>query len=98
MFHSTVRRGLGYRAKLGCRRILPFGHTVDLVVEEHYIDIHISSDGVDEVVSAYGQCVTVTARLPYAELRIRHLDTGSDGCSTAVNTVETVCIHIIRKS
>ena len=76
---------------------MPLRHTVNLVVEEHQVDVDVPSDGVDEMVSADGQSVTVTAHLPDAEFRIGHLHTCGDGRGAAVDAVEPVGVHIVRK-
>ncbi len=41
--------------------------------------------------------ITVTACLPYSQVRIGHLYTSGYGCGTSVYAVEAISIHIIRK-
>ena len=53
---------------------------------------------MDEMISTYGKGITVSAGLPYRKVRIRHLYTRRDSCRTAVDAVEAICIHIIRKT
>ena len=95
MFHSAVRRGLGYGSELGGRRILPLGEAVDLIVEEDDVYVYVAAYCVDEVVSAYGERIAVSASLPYGEGRVGYLDSGADCRCPSVNAVETVGIHII---
>ena len=66
LLDSAVRRCLGDCAQPGCRGILALRHSVYLVVEEHYVDVDIPPDGVDEMVAADGEGVSVAACLPYA--------------------------------
>ena len=98
MFDGAVRRGLGDGAELGGRRILALRQTVDLIVEEHDIDVDVATDGVDEMVSADGEGVAVAAGLPHGQGRIGHLDTCGDGRCTAVDAVEPVGVHVIWKA
>ena len=53
---------------------------------------------MDKVIAADCKRITVAARLPNAELRIGHLETGGDGSGAAVNAVETEGIHIVRET
>ena len=95
---GTVRRGLGDLAEFGGRGILTLGQTVDLVVEEDDVDVDVAADGVDKVVTADCEGVTVTGCLPDAEGRVGHLHTGGNRCCTAVDGVETEGIHIVRET
>ena len=49
---------------------------VDLVVEKHDVDIDVTTDRVDEVVTTDGQSITVTGCLPNGQVRVGHLHTG----------------------
>src|SRR5215467_13671804 len=53
---------------------------------------------MDEVVTADRQRVAVTRNHPNAELRICTLDAGCDCRRAAMNTVEAVGVHVIRKA
>ena len=97
MLDGAVRRGLRDGAKLRGRRILPLRQTVDLVVEEDDVDVDVAPDGVDEMVAADGEGIAVAAGLPDRQPGIRHLDAGGDRRGAAVDAVEPVGIHIIRK-
>src|SRR3712207_9277773 len=43
---------LGDLAELRCRRVLPLGQPVDLVVEQNDGEVDVAAQGVDEVVAA----------------------------------------------
>ena len=98
MLYSPVRGSLRDRTEFRGRGILPLGQAVNPVVEQYYIDVNVSSDGMDEMISSDSEGIPVTACLPYGQFRIRHLDAGRHCGGTAVDTVESVRIHIIRKS
>ena len=95
---GAVGRGFRDRAELGGRRILPLGQAVDLVVEEDDVDVDVAPDGVDEMVAADGEGIAVAAGLPDRQPGIRHLDAGGDRRGAAVDAVEPVGVHIIRKA
>ena len=97
MLDRSVRGSLRDGSQFGGRGILPLGHTVNLVVEEHQIDVDVPADGVDEMVTADSQRVTVAAHLPDAEIRIGDLHSGRDRGGAAVDAVEPVGVHIVRK-
>ena len=44
------------------------------------------------------QTITVARYLPYGEVRIGHLATGSDGGGTSVNGIHAVGVHIMRQT
>ena len=50
------------------------------------------------MVASDGKSITVTACLPYRQVRIGHLYTSGYGRSTSVYAVKAISIHIIRKS
>ena len=52
---------------------------------------------MDEMVSTYGKRIPVTAGLPDGKAGVCHLDSCGNGGSPAVNAVEAICIHIVRK-
>lgn len=98
VFDGTERRCLGYLAELGGGRILTFGKTVYLVVEQQYVDVDIASYGVYEMVTADSERVAVARYLPYAQLGIRDLDACGYGRGTSVNAVKPESLHIIREA
>ena len=98
MLNGTVRGGLGDGAELGGRRILPLGETVNLVVEEDYVDIYVAADGVEEVIASDSESITVSAGLPYGQGRVCYLDAGADCGSPAVYAVEAVGLHTVWKA
>ena len=50
------------------------------------------------MVATNGKSITVATGLPDGQVGIRNLYSGSDSRGPAVNAVESVCIHIIRKT
>lgn len=98
MLHSSVRRSLGYSAEFGRGRILPLGKSVDSVVEEQDIDVYIAPDGVYEMIASYRKGIAVSAHLPHSKGGVGDLDAGTDGGGASVDGMESVGIHIIRKS
>ena len=92
------RRGLRHLAQLRGRRVLPFGQSVDLVVEQQDIDVDIAPHGMDEMIPSDRQRVAVAGHLPYRQLRIGHLDAGSDSRRPAVNPVKAERVHIVREA
>ena len=98
MLDCTVRGSLGDGPELRCRGILPFGQTVYLVIEQDDVYVDIPSYGMDEVVSADGEGVPVTAGLPDRKGRVGDLYPRGNGRSPSVNAVESVCVHVVRQS
>ena len=98
MLDSSVRGCLGNGSKLRSWAVLSFRQTIDLIVEEHYVDIDVPADRMDEMVSSNGQGVTVSTGLPYGKPWIGHLDARGYRSGASMYTVETVGIHIIRKT
>ena len=50
---------------------------------------------MDKVITANGKSVTVSTHLPYGELRIGNLATCGNGCSSSMNGIHTIRIHIV---
>ena len=53
---------------------------------------------MNEVVAANGQAVAVAGHLPYGHLWIGNLKTGGNSPAAAMNCVEAVGVHVVRKS
>ena len=53
---------------------------------------------MNEVVAADGETVAVATHLPYGQVGVRHLATGSDGCGTTVNGVHAIGCHVVRQT
>ena len=96
--HRTVGRRLGNLAELRRRRVLSFGETVNLVIEQHHVQVDVTADGVDEMVAADGERVAVARHHKDAQVGVGRLETRSDGVGTAVYAVETVCAHVIGET
>ena len=96
IFDRSVRRTLGNETTIGSRRILSLRQTVDLVVEQHDIQVHVAAHGMDKVVTADRQAVAVAGNQPDTQVGTSRLHAGSDSGSTSVDRMETVCVHIIR--
>ena len=86
---------LGLRATECARRELTLGHTIDPVVEEQQVDVDVTTASVNEVVATECGAVTVAGNHPNGEVRIGQLNACSSGSSAAVNTMETVSVHVI---
>ncbi len=98
MLYSPVGRSLGYSPELGCRRILPLGKSVDSVVEEQDIDVNIAPYGVYKMVASYRESISIPADLPHCKRGVGDLDAGAYGGSASVDGMESIGVHIIRKS
>ena len=98
MLNGSERRCFGYRTPFGSRGILSFCQTVNSVVEQHYVDVYVSADGMDQMVTSNSQGVSITCHLPNGKSRICNLNTRGNGSGPSVDTMETVCFHIIGKT
>ena len=79
-------------------RVLPLGQTVDTVVEQNHVQVDVTTVGMDEVVTADSQSVTVARHLPYGQVGVGNLGTCGYGGSTAVDGVHAVGGHIVRQT
>ena len=98
VFHSSVRARLRHETACARRGVLAFGEAVDLVVEEHDVDVDVSAYGVDEVVAADGEAVAVARDLPYGHLRIGHFVACGYCGGASVDCVEAVCVHVVGQA
>src|SRR6266404_7653961 len=80
----------------GWRR-LARGQAVDLVVHDDIEQVHIAAHGVDEMVAADAETVTVAASHQHGEFMIGELQTRGHGEGTAVKGVHAVGIHVPGK-
>ena len=96
IFHRPIRRTLGYETTVGCRGVLSLRQTIDLIVEKNDIQIDITTDSVDKMITADSQAVAITRNQPYAQVRASRLYAGSDSRSTTMDRMEAIRIHIIR--
>ena len=74
------------------------GQTVNLVVMQHHRQIHIVADGMNPMRSADAAAVAVAGVHEDGEIRARHLDAFGHRQCAAVNAVETICLHVMRKA
>ena len=98
LLDRSVGRRLGDLAELRGGRVLALRQSVDLVVEEDDVQVHVAADGVDEVVAADGQRVAVTGRHPDVQARVGDLHARSHGIGTAVDGVEAEGLHVVDEA
>jgi len=98
VFHRAVRTRLGDESARTGGRELSLGESVDTIVEQDHVQVHVLAHGVDEMVAADGQSVAVAAHLPHGESRVHDLDARGHGCRTPVNGLHGVGVDIIRQS
>ena len=80
-----------------CRRcVLPAGHAVDEVVDEHDQHVDVAAGGMDEVVAADSHQVSIARDHRHQQLWATQLETGGKGDGTPVSGVEGVQLHIAR--
>src|SRR5690606_33979772 len=93
--HRAIRRRRAVGSYTRCRRILPLGQAVYLVVEQHDLAIQVTPQQVHRMVAANGKRIAVAGDDPYIEIGIGQLCTGRDRGRAAMDRVEPVCFHII---
>src|SRR5690606_19383296 len=71
---------------------------VNAIVEENDFQIHVAAQGMDEMIAADAEGVSVAGDDPYLEIGIGELDAGGNGGSPAVDGMKTVGIHVIGES
>src|SRR6185437_5514665 len=79
-------------------RILALGEAVDLIVEEQDLEIDVAAQHMDQMVAADRQTVAVARYHPYVKLGPRDFQPGRDRRCAAVNRMEAVSVHVIRKT
>src|SRR5882762_9002788 len=77
--------------------VLPFGETVDLIIEEATLEIDVAPQYVQHVVPADRQTVAVARDDPPVELGIGQLDSSGYGRRPPVDRVEPVRRQVIRE-
>jgi hypothetical protein len=90
------RRAAG--ADPGCRRILPLGQAVDLVVEQQHLAVEVAAQQVHGVIAADAECITVAGDDPYVEIGIGELDPCRHRRRATVDGVEAVGLHVIGEA
>ena len=98
LLNRTVGRGLGDLTQLRGGRVLTLSQTVDLVVEQNNIEVYVTTDSVNEVVTTDCERVAVTGSYPNAQVGVSGLNTGCDSVSTTVNGVHTVATHVVGET
>ena len=98
LIDRTHRRGLGDLADLARRRVLAFGQSVDLVVEQQDRQIDVAAKRMDQMIAADRQHVAVAADDPHIEIRAGHGEAGRDRRRAAVNRVHPVGVPVVRET
>ncbi len=98
MLDRPLRRGGRTRPLAGRGRVLALGQTIDLIIEEQDLHVHVAPQDVQRVIAADGQAVAVAGDHPHVELGIGELHARGDCRRAAVNGVEAVRRQIIRKA
>ena len=78
-------------------RVLALGQAVDPVVEQDDLEIEVAADGVHQVVAADRQAVAVAGDDPDLQVGPHALQAGGDGRRPAVDAVDAVGVHVVRK-
>src|SRR5260370_31737376 len=74
-FDVSERHAFRLHADAAGRRSLPRGKAVDLVVHDDVEQVHVAAHGVNEMVAADPEAVSVPARHDHSELVIGELQT-----------------------
>ena len=98
MIDRSHRRRLGAFMLFGSRGILPLCETVDLVIEQQDIQVKITAQNVQQMIAADREAVAVAGDDPHLQVRIGHLQTGSDGRRPAMDRVHPISFHVIGKT
>lgn len=77
---------------------MSFGKSVDLVIDEHHIDVHIAPDHVDKVIVTNRHTIAVAGYEPHTEIRVCHLYTCGNRSTSSVDSVHAIGIHIIGEA
>ncbi len=92
----------GGRRRLGPfpagRRSLTLGKTIDFVIEQHDLHVHVSAKNMHQVIAADRQSIAVTGHQPDIEIRISQFRAGRKSGCTAVDGVEAVALDVIGET
>ena len=77
---------------------MALGQAVDPVVEQQDLEIHVASQGVDEVVATDGQGVAVAGDDPDGQVGAADGQSGGDGGCAAVDRMQSVGVQVVRES
>ena len=73
---------------------MTLGQAVDPVVEQQDLEVDVAPHGVDEVVSADGESVTIPGDDPDRQVLASSCQAGRDGRGTTVDRVHAVGVHV----
>src|SRR5438876_528326 len=94
---GAERRGFRDLAELARGRVLTLREAVDPVVEQQDRHVHVPAEHVEHVVAADRQPVAVPRHDEHLEIRACQPEPGGDGRGAAVDGVEPVGVHVVRK-
>ena len=75
---------------------MSLGQTVNAVVQQNHIQVNVTADSVDEVVTTDCQAITVTGNLPDSQIGISYFGSCCNSSCTSVYSVEAIRIYIVR--
>ena len=91
----AARRGDGSQTDLRGGRVLPLGQAVNLVVEQHDVQVEVAANGVNVVVAADRERVAVAGADPDAEVRAGRLQAGGHRHGASVDAVHAIGVDVI---
>ena len=77
---------------------MTLSQTVNLIVEQQKVEVHIAAHLVNEVVTTDSQAIAVATHLPHCHIRVGNLETSGHCTATTVNGVEAVGVHVVRQT
>ena len=77
---------------------MSFGQSIDFVVEQDDVQIYVSADGMNKMVSADGKGITVSGYFPNCQFRIGAFYPRGNGCRPAVNGMKPEGTHVIGEA
>ena len=92
----SERRGFTDKSLRRSRRVLTFGQTIDAVIEDADIEVHVTTYFMNKVVTSDSHAVAVSGHLPNGEFGMGSLHTGSDSATTPMNSIESVRAEVVR--
>ena len=79
-------------------RELALREPVDAVIEENDVQVHVAAHGVQQMVAADAQPVAVACNDKDRQFWARSLEASREGEGAAVDAVEAVSLHVVRKT
>ena len=77
---------------------MALGQAIDPVVEQQDREVDVAAQGMDEVVAANRQRITVTGDDPHPEVLAGRGDTGGDRGGPAVDGVHAIRVDVVGES